>query len=133
MAYPFPQTYQPMGYPQIQNQQMNQSNNNLIWVQGEAGAKSYLLAPNTTIPLWDSESKTIYLKSSDASGMPSMKILDYTIRDEGQPVVEESVDYVTVDEFRKFEKSVRSQLQRLKKEGSHESHSNNADANSNKK
>lgn len=132
---PFPQTYQPMPYPQLQNQQANQSNNNLIWVQGEAGAKSYLLAPNTTIPLWDSESQTIYLKSADASGMPSMKVLDYTIRDavQAQPVAEEPVDYVTVDEFRKFEKSIRSQIQRLKKEGGHESRTANADGNANKK
>ena len=49
-------------------------------MQGESGAKSYLVAPNCTVQLWDSESNTIYLKSADASGMPSIKILDYTIR-----------------------------------------------------
>lgn len=54
----------------------------IIWVQGEAGAKSYLVAPNTTVQLWDSEKQTIYLKSADACGMPSMKTLDYTIRDQ---------------------------------------------------
>ena len=53
----------------------------IIWVQGEAGAKSYLVAPNTTVQLWDSEEQVIYLKSADASGMPAMKVLDYTIRD----------------------------------------------------
>lgn len=53
----------------------------IIWVQGEAGAKSFLVAPNTTVQLWDSEEQVIYLKSADASGMPSMKVLDYTIRD----------------------------------------------------
>lgn len=82
----FPATYQPMYYqpqyqvPQVQ-QPVQQQSNGIIWVQGEAGAKSYLVAPNTTVQLWDSESQTIYLKSADASGMPSMKILDYTIRD----------------------------------------------------
>ena len=53
----------------------------IIWVQGEAGAKSYLVAPNTTVQLWDSERQTIYIKSADASGMPSIKTLDYTIRE----------------------------------------------------
>lgn len=90
----FPATYPQMYYqpqyqvPYLQGTQMSQANqsqqipnNNLIWVQGEAGAKSYLVAPNTTVQLWDSESQCIYLKSADASGMPSMKILDYTIRD----------------------------------------------------
>lgn len=41
-----------------------------------------MVAPNNTVQLWDSESQTIYLKSADASGMPSMRILDYTIRSE---------------------------------------------------
>lgn len=82
----FPATYQPMYYqpqyqvPQVQ-QPVQQQSNGIIWVSGEAGAKAYLVAPNNTVQLWDSESQTIYLKSADASGMPSMKILDYTIRD----------------------------------------------------
>lgn len=85
MAYSpvFPTTYQPIGYyPQIQTSmpQTQQSNSGIIWVTGEAGAKSYMVAPNNTVQLWDSESQTIYLKSADASGMPSMRILDYTIR-----------------------------------------------------
>ena len=75
----YPVSYPQMYYPQ-QYQQQNQQNSSIIWVQGEAGAKSYLVAPNNTVQLWDSESQTIYLKSADASGMPSMKILDYTIR-----------------------------------------------------
>ena len=90
MAYNniFPMGYQPTYYPQQQQQyqmqtpvQQPQQNSSIIWVQGEAGAKSYLVAPNSTVQLWDSEKQTIYLKSADASGMPSMKTLDYTIRD----------------------------------------------------
>lgn len=82
------QMQQPNQYQQIQNQQPQASqpmNSSIIWVQGEAGAKSYLVAPNTTVQLWDSENQTIYLKSADASGMPSIKTLDYTIREQ-QPV-----------------------------------------------
>lgn len=86
----YPATYQPIyqpytpGYPNLQGAQSSQTQNSIIWVQGEAGAKSYLVAPNSTVQLWDSESQVIYLKSADASGMPSMKILDYTIRDSAQ-------------------------------------------------
>lgn len=87
----FPATYQPL-YPQaqyqpVQYQQPQQPQqtpsvtSSIIWVSGEAGAKAYLVAPNSTVQLWDSEKQTIYLKSADASGMPSMKVLDYTIRD----------------------------------------------------
>lgn len=101
--------YQPMAYPQ-QNTVPNQQQGNLIWVQGEAGAKSYLISPNTTMPLWDSESQTIYLKSADASGMPTMKILDYTIREQNnQPTsaLMQSSDYVTHDELSDFEKRIK--------------------------
>lgn len=112
MAYNngYPATYQPMfyqpqfpSYQQGTQAQQQTSNSNLIWVQGEAGAKSYLVAPNTTVQLWDSEKQTIYLKSADASGMPSMKTLDYTIRETPQaapsPAVVNTPDYVTKAEF----------------------------------
>ena len=88
MAYfnGFPATYTPYYTPIAPVQQPAQPvqpsvQGGVIWVSGEAGAKSYLVAPNTTVQLWDSESQTIYLKSADGSGMPSMKILDYTVRD----------------------------------------------------
>ena len=91
MAYNngFPATYQPMFYPQQYQPQYpaqaptppTPAQQNIIWVQGEAAARGYLMAPNTTLPLWDSESNTIFLKTTDAAGMPSMKVLDYTIRD----------------------------------------------------
>ena len=85
MAYfnGFPASYQPM-YPQYQQPAQNTQQNGIIWVQGEAAAKSYLVAPGQTVQLWDSEEKVIYLKSADASGMPSMKMLDYTIRGEAE-------------------------------------------------
>ena len=109
MAYNagYPATYQPMFYPQYQQpqqtQQPAQQSTGIIWVQGEAGAKSYLVAPNTTVQLWDSEKQTIYLKSADASGMPSMKVLDYTIREAPQtapaPAVNNVPDYATKAEI----------------------------------
>ena len=81
----YPVNYQPMQmYQQPMAQQMQQpqqSTSGLIWVQGEGAAKSYLVAPNTTVALFDNESQTIYIKSADASGMPSIKVLDYTLRD----------------------------------------------------
>ena len=98
----------PMGYsqyyPQFQTTQaLQQPNSSIIWVQGEAGAKSYLVAPNNTVQLWDSERQTIYLKSADASGMPSMRILDYTFRDvpQGSQMTQKpvGVDFPTRDEF----------------------------------
>lgn len=113
----YPATYQPMYVPQYQQQPMQvqqpqQQNNGILWVQGEAGAKSYLVAPNNTVQLWDSESQTIYLKSADASGMPSMKILDYTIRDATQPTVQIAEQYATKEDL----ESMRQQINDLQRE-----------------
>lgn len=70
----------------VQAQQQQQNNNGLIWVQGEAGAKSYLVAPNSTVLLMDSENQRFYLKSSDASGMPlPLRIFEYTEKAQNEP------------------------------------------------
>lgn len=66
--------------------QQPQLNNGLIWVQGEMGAKSYLVAPNTTVLLMDSENQRFYLKSSDASGMPlPLRVFEYTEKAQNTP------------------------------------------------
>lgn len=108
MAYNyFPQTYQtPVYYPQVQQPQMQQqpqqqASTDIKWVQGEAGAKSYMVAPNTSVTLWDSESQTIYIKAANASGLPTMTIIDYTIRDNApqtKPVLAES-DFATKEDI----------------------------------
>lgn len=119
MAYynSFPATYQPIYQapqyqaPVAQQQAPQPANSSIIWVQGEAGAKSYLVAPNTTVQLWDSEDKVIYLKSADASGMPSMKILDYTIRGDASSS-QEAPEYATKDDLKALEEKIRDELGR---------------------
>lgn len=105
MAYNnyFPAGYQPAYLaPGYQNQSQN---NGLLWVQGEAGAKSYLVAPNTTVLLMDSEGDKFYLKSTDSSGMPRLRTFEYrevTPRADGTQkgsAGEQEPSYVTKDEF----------------------------------
>lgn len=114
------QMQQPMvQQPQQIQQPQPQTNNGLIWVQGEAGAKSYLVAPNTTIMLMDSEASKFYLKSADASGMPlPLRIFDYKERTTaaqqafGGSVTTESVNldnFVTRKEFDELKASITSQ------------------------
>lgn len=96
------------------NNNANNSNgiNSIIWVQGETGAKSYLVAPNQSVELWDSESHTIYLKSADANGIPTMKILDYKYRNTDKSnIVENEVleadaldQFVNIDDFNQLKK-----------------------------
>ena len=59
-----PQMVQPIPQVNLQPTPMsptnqNTNNNDIIWVQGLEGAKSFLVAPNNTVTLWDSESQTI--------------------------------------------------------------------------
>lgn len=83
---PYKGPYQmPPAMPQYQMQAQPKATNDFIWVQGEAAAKAYLVAPGSTLTLWDSESPTIYIKSADASGIPSMRVLDFVERTEAVP------------------------------------------------
>ena len=105
-------------YPQYYSQPSYQQNNSIIWVQGEAGAKSYLIAPNTTVQLWDSESQTIYLKSADASGMPTIKILDYTIRSteaSQNRVLGDERKYVSEEDLEPLREQINALEEKIKK------------------
>ena len=113
-GYLYPQYYQNYQYPAqpqptaVQNVQ----NSGVTWVQGEAGAKSYLVAPNTTVALWDSEAQTIYLKSADPSGMPHMKILDYTVR--GGQTMDQNVEYATKADLERLRQKIAEIRESLK-------------------
>ena len=76
--YPSP-VYQPTTQQQAQATAQPQTTNRWDWVQGETGAKSYLVAPNTTVLLLDSENQRFYLKSADTSGMPMpLRVFEFT-------------------------------------------------------
>jgi hypothetical protein len=105
--------------PSIPSQPMQQQSSQIIWVSGEAGAKSYLVAPGNTVMLLDAENSVFYLKSADASGMPlPLRIFDYKERTTaaqqafGGSVTAESVNldnFVTRKEFDELKASIASQ------------------------
>ena len=125
----FPATYQPLYQPYTPVQVPSQNvapvqqpvQGSLNWIQGEQAAKSYLIAPNSTVVLFDSESEVIYIKSADASGMPSMKILDYTIRDSAKNtpnslsgVANDNLsNYATKDEIKAISEQIEVLRERL--------------------
>ena len=96
-----------------------QQSSQIIWVSGEAGAKSYLVAPGNTVMLLDAENSVFYLKSADASGMPlPLRIFDYKERTTvaqqafGGSVAAETVNldnFVTREEFEQLKASIASQ------------------------
>lgn len=96
MAFPY-QSYQnpwQQGYypvyqqPQVQpvQQPVQQSytppitQNGIIWISGASEAAMYPIGPNAAVALWEKSGKTIYLKSADATGKPTMRIYDLVER-----------------------------------------------------
>lgn len=64
--------YQPMVQQPLQN--------DMLWVLNETEATSYPVAPNNSATLWDKNKDTVYIKSVNGQGIPSMRILDYIER-----------------------------------------------------
>lgn len=105
--------------PSMTSHPMQQQSSQIIWVSGEAGAKSYLVAPGNTVMLLDAENSVFYLKSADASGMPlPLRIFDYKERTTtaqqafGGSVTAESVNldnFVTRKEFDELKASIALQ------------------------
>ena len=115
------QFQQPMS--QLPNQQpVRQNNGGFVWIQGgEAGAKSYLVAPGETVMLMDAENPVFFLKSADASGMPlPLRVFEYKERTEtpskatSATVTAQNVNldnFVTREEFERRMASMASQCQ----------------------
>lgn len=61
--------------------QTAQATPSIIWVQGEEGAKAYMVAAGNSVLLMDSENSAFYIKSTDTSGMPlPLRVFDYKER-----------------------------------------------------
>lgn len=109
---------------QIQNQFNNQYpqynnplplNNQIIFVQGETGAKAYQIPNNTTVLLMSSENNEFFIKTTDSSGFPTIRKFSFQEHpnQEQQPKQCscssyncQSKDYVTQEEFNNFKKEI---------------------------
>ena len=106
----FNQQYQqPMSQPIQQAPMQTQPTNDFLWVLNENEATSYPVAPNNTVTLWDKNLPTIYIKSVNAQGVPSMRILDFTERSAAAPKTtsipsfDSKNNFVTIDSFNALE------------------------------
>ncbi len=98
--------------------------NDMIWVLNETEATSYPVAPNNSVTLWDKNQDTVYIKSVNMQGVPSMRILDYTERTADNahktPVEHEckcGSKFVSIDRFDALQsefEALRSELEELK-------------------
>ena len=94
-----PQYQQPMGQPMQQAPMQTQPTNDFLWVLNENEATSYPVAPNNTVTLWDKNLPTIYIKSVNAQGVPSMRILDFTERTSTSPRTPSAPSFNSPDNF----------------------------------
>ena len=102
----FNQQYQqPMTQPMQQAPMQTQPTNDFLWVLNENEATSYPVAPNNTVTLWDKNLPTIYIKSVNAQGVPSMRVLDFVERTAANPTQPIGTafnftnNFVTLDSF----------------------------------
>ena len=104
----FNQQFQPPMAQPMQNAQMpmqGQPTNDFLWVLNENEATSYPVAPNNTVTLWDKNLPTIYIKSVNAQGVPSMRVLDFVERTTSTPTQPVGTafnspnNFVTLDSF----------------------------------
>lgn len=100
--YQTPNPYQ--SYFQPQQVQPQAQQNSIVWVQGEAGAKSYLVGAGNSVLLMDSEESVFYIKSTDNSGMPlPLRIFEYKEKtsQKNNQEINTNVNYVTHEELEK--------------------------------
>ena len=107
-------TPMPMQGFQMPMQQLRPDPTGLNWVQGEAGAKSWFVAPGATVLLMDSENPRFYMKSAAMNGVPAMRTFEYS--EVGAPKPQEApqaANFVTVDAFNEFRDDVLKRLEDL--------------------
>lgn len=114
----YPNMYQPYQPYQDRMAQINQyqpvpqpmaptNNQGILWVQGETGAKSYLVAPGSCVLLMDSDDTVFYLKTADQSGMPSLRTFKYS-EITGQKSFDKTGqnNFVNREEFENFKNNI---------------------------
>lgn len=106
---------QPIQMPSVP-QNAAQGQQSLVWVQGEAGAKSYLVAPGTQVVLMDSEGDRFYLKQADANGVPlPLRTFEYKELIANAPQIQRE-DYISRQEFEEFKASMNKPAKKNKEE-----------------
>lgn len=101
--------YQPQMQMQSTQMPMQSPSNDFIWVLGEVEAVSFPVAANCTVILWDKNNPTIYIKSANAQGVPSMRILDFVERSQNTQKTAQNEGFnldgkfVTIEKFNEFQ------------------------------
>lgn len=92
--------YNSFNYPNYQQYGIPQTN--FIWVQGEAGAQAYQIAPGSKVILMDSENQVFYIKETDSAGIPKpMRAFEFKERVHQVQAAPQN-DYVTKADMKAY-------------------------------
>lgn len=116
--------------PQYQYGTQPQQQSSIIWVQGEAGAKSYMVPAGQTVLLMDSETPRFFIKSTSPNGIPAkLRVFDYTEVGGGtqqsfQSIPEQQVErtqeaYATKDDLDSLRKLIEERLPERRQKENH--------------
>lgn len=101
-------------YPQPYPRQTQPQTNVYAFVNGIEGAKSYMVQPNQTVLLMDSEQPVCYMKTANGLGQGTLryfKLQEVTENDIRGTVAKPNVEYATKDDI----KSLVERLEKLEK------------------
>ena len=74
----------------------------LTFVNGIEGAKSYIVAPNQTVYLRDSDADIIYIKTADSQGRYNLKAYNLVPVEQSKPA-----EYATMDALKDLEERLK--------------------------
>lgn len=91
-----------------------------IWVQNEASADAYLVAPNGFVRLWDATKPVFYEKRADATGRPlPIDVYEYSKKQPVSLTEQQKTDGGSID-WQKELDALNRRIEALEKEAKNE-------------
>jgi hypothetical protein len=111
--YNYTQYQQPQQQMQMQPQQMQQQTQYipLTFVSGIEGAKAFIVAPNQTVYLRDSDTETLFIKTADAQGRYTLKTYNLTPTDGVNKI--NNNEFATISELNALKREFEEKMNKL--------------------
>lgn len=100
-----------------------QTNGNYYYfVSGVEGAKTFQMSANQTVMLMDSDHPVCYMKTTNSLGQPTLRFFkleevdENTIRALATPMMQNSKDFVTKDDFNKLNDKITELISKMEKQ-----------------
>ena len=100
-----------MQMQQPQNMQQQTQYIPLTFVSGIEGAKAFIVAPNQTVYLRDSDTETLFIKTADAQGRYTLKTYNLTPTD--GTTKQNNVEFATVSELNAIKQDFEERMNKM--------------------